>query len=64
LPKIKTHTLIIWGKNDRYLPVSQSRKAHKLIPGSHLCILPHCGHAPQREYPEQFNNLVEDFLSS
>jgi pimeloyl-ACP methyl ester carboxylesterase len=64
LPKINCPTLVIWGQNDIYLPVSQSRLAQALIPCSQLYIFPHCGHAPQREYPSKFNNLVAQFLGS
>lgn len=64
LPDIKSPALIIWGENDIYLPVSQSRTAHTLIPKSRLNIFSHCGHAPQREKPEEFNDLVLQFLSS
>jgi pimeloyl-ACP methyl ester carboxylesterase len=63
LAKIESPTLIIWGQNDLYLPVYQSRTAQSLIPGSQLHIFPHCGHAPQREYPAEFNRLVLQFLA-
>lgn len=62
LPNIKSPALIVWGQNDTYLPVSQSRLAHTLIPDSRLYIFPHCGHAPQRECSDQFNNLIMQFL--
>jgi pimeloyl-ACP methyl ester carboxylesterase len=64
LPKIKSPTLVVWGQNDIYLPVSQSRIAHTLIPGSQLNIFPQCGHAPQRENFAKFNNLVIQFLAN
>jgi pimeloyl-ACP methyl ester carboxylesterase len=64
LPKIKCPVLIIWGQNDIYLPVSQSRLAHKLIPNSRLYVFHCCGHAPQKVYPAKFNNLVIQFLNN
>ncbi len=62
LPRIKSPVLIVWGRNDLYLPVSQARTAHNLIPGSNLHIFPGCGHAPQRESADEFNSLVLQFL--
>lgn len=62
LPQIKCPVLIVWGQNDRYLPVSQARLANSKIPGSRLLIFPHCGHAPQRECKEEFNELIVQFL--
>ena len=64
LPEVKNPVLIVWGQNDIYLPVSHSRLAHSLIPDSRLCIFPHCGHAPQRNSPDKFNNLIMDFLNN
>jgi pimeloyl-ACP methyl ester carboxylesterase len=64
LPRIQTPTLIIWGQNDIYFPVSHSRLAHNLIPGSQLYIFPCCGHAPQRRYAAKLNSLVTEFLES
>jgi len=64
LPKIKARMLIVWGQRDLYLPVSQAKLLHASIPNSQLFIFPHCGHAPQRECPAQFNNLVMQFLAS
>jgi len=62
LPGLKPDTIIIWGQNDPYLPVSQADLAHSLIPRSTLRIFPGNGHAPQRESPEEFNHLICQFL--
>ncbi len=56
-------TLIIWGSDDALVPVSHAYTAHKLIPNSQVRILQHCGHLPQVERPEEFNQLLRDFLS-
>lgn len=64
LTKIKSPTLIVWGRNDIYLPVSHSRLAHTLVPDSQLYIFPCCGHAPQRKYSTRFNSLIMQFLAA
>ena len=56
-------TLIIWGSDDALVPVSHAYAAHKLIPNSQVRILQRCGHLPQVERPEEFNQLLLDFLS-
>jgi pimeloyl-ACP methyl ester carboxylesterase len=63
LPDIKPKTMVIWGDKDIYLPVSQAKLAHSLIPDCKLHIFPQCGHAPQRESVDEFNNLIYQFLS-
>jgi 4,5:9,10-diseco-3-hydroxy-5,9,17-trioxoandrosta-1(10),2-diene-4-oate hydrolase len=64
LSEIKAPTLIVWARGDKYLPVKQAYEAHKLIKNSRLSIFEHSWHAPHKEYPEEFNRLVLDFLNS
>ena len=56
-------TLIIWGRQDRILPVTHSDIAASKIPNARLHIFDPCGHCPPEERPEEFNALVLDFLS-
>jgi len=62
LPSISAPTLILWGRQDRILPVSQAVDAAGRIPGARLHIFERCGHMPNIEYPEEFNRLVLEFL--
>ncbi len=62
LGTMATPTFLIWGRQDRILPVSQGIDAAKEIPGAHLHIFERCGHMPNIEYPEEFNRLVLEFL--
>ena len=64
LPEIKSRTMIIHGGKDTLVPLSASREAHGLIQDSVLKIMEGCGHWPQRDHPEEFNRLVQDFLIS
>ena len=63
-PQLKAPTLILWGEEDRILPVSHARAAAQLLRGSRLHIFPRCGHAPNLERPEEFNQIVTDFLKT
>lgn len=59
---IKCPVLIIWGKEDIVTPSFVGEKFNALIPHSELYILDECGHAPMMEKPDQFNELLLDFL--
>jgi len=62
LGTITAPTLVLWGRQDRILPVNQALDAAGRIPGARLHVFEHCGHMPNVEYPEEFNRLVLDFL--
>jgi pimeloyl-ACP methyl ester carboxylesterase len=63
LSKITCPTLIIWGKQDRIIPVAHAQIARNGIPNAELHILEPCGHEPHFERPDDFNRLVLDFLA-
>jgi pimeloyl-ACP methyl ester carboxylesterase len=56
--------LIIWGKNDRTIPVKHAYRAVKRIAGAQLRILDRCGHMAPFERPQEFNQIVREFLRS
>jgi 4,5:9,10-diseco-3-hydroxy-5,9,17-trioxoandrosta-1(10),2-diene-4-oate hydrolase len=62
--RITSETLIIWGVQDRILPVKHAYIGKDTIPNARLKIYDQCGHLPQFEIPEAFNQLVLDFLES
>jgi pimeloyl-ACP methyl ester carboxylesterase len=61
--KIGVPTLIIWGQQDRIIPVAHAHIAAKTIPRARLEIFDRCGHMPQLEHPDKFNALVLEFLA-
>jgi pimeloyl-ACP methyl ester carboxylesterase len=63
LEEIQAPTLILWGAQDQILPVAHAHKAVKRLPNATLHIFNPCGHIPNIECPEEFNALVNDFLS-
>lgn len=54
-------TLIIWGEDDRVIPLEDGYKLHESILNSRLVILRHCGHVPQEEKSDLFTELVAEF---
>jgi pimeloyl-ACP methyl ester carboxylesterase len=59
--QIRIPTLIVWGANDRVVPVQIAHRFHALIPDSRLEILDRCGHAPQIEHAEPVSLLIREF---
>ncbi len=62
LGEIKKPTLIIWGKQDGLIPVSDAEKFNKGIANSELVIFDGAGHVPQFEKAAGFNKKVLEFL--
>ena len=58
---IRQRTLLLWGENDREIPLADGERLHEQIPGSRLVVFLNCGHLPHEEYPEAFTNVVTDF---
>ena len=63
LPTLTVPTMIIWGDRDPIVPVRHAYVAQKLIANSQVRIIEGCGHLPQMECPEDFNELVLNFLT-
>jgi pimeloyl-ACP methyl ester carboxylesterase len=57
-------TLLLWGENDREIPLGDGERLHTEIPGSRLIVFLNCGHLPHEEYPEAFTDLVTDFCKA
>ena len=55
-------TLIVWGREDRIIPVSAGHAYNHAITGSELLVLDNCGHRPEIENTSQFVNRVRSFL--
>lgn len=64
LGSVTTPALIIWGQQDRFVPLAAGEDLQRTIPGSRLAVLPDCGHLPMWERPDDVNRLIMDFLSS
>lgn len=55
--------LLLWGRHDQIVPLSQGIRLNAAIPGSELEILEECGHNPQEEKPELTSRIIDRFLS-
>ncbi|MGH7966750.1 MAG: alpha/beta fold hydrolase, partial [Candidatus Binatia bacterium] len=56
-------TLLIWGKQDKVVPLSAGEAYKKSIAGSELVVFDNCGHRPEVEKQAEFTERVQRFLA-
>ncbi|MGD9811345.1 MAG: alpha/beta fold hydrolase [Sphingobium sp.] len=62
LARIAAPTLILWGSEDRVIPVEQSHRLNQAINGSRLEVFDGVGHAPQEEASDASLAAVRKFI--
>jgi pimeloyl-ACP methyl ester carboxylesterase len=62
LEKLKMPVLLIWGKNDNITPAFVGEEFKKHLPHAELHLIDKCGHAAMMECPDEFNNILDNFL--
>lgn len=62
VPAIEQKTLLVWGAEDEWIPLSVGYRYRHNLPNSNLVIIEHCGHTPQEEIPGVTANLILDFI--
>jgi pimeloyl-ACP methyl ester carboxylesterase len=62
-PRLTCPTLLLWGREDRVVPLWMGEELHALIPHSRLVVWDGVGHCPMLEAPERFDELVESFVA-
>lgn len=60
--RLRKHTLLTWGREDRVNPLDGAMAALKLIPKAQLHVFPQCGHWAQIEAAEEFREVTTAFL--
>jgi pimeloyl-ACP methyl ester carboxylesterase len=56
--------LVLWGREDRVLPVWQAKNATAMLPWSTVRVLDGVGHTPHRSHPYEVARLVTQFVAS
>ncbi|MGH3414064.1 MAG: alpha/beta fold hydrolase [Marmoricola sp.] len=54
--------LVVWGADDRVIPVSHAETAARLAPGAVIEVMADAGHFPHRDHPKRFVRVVNDFI--
>ncbi len=64
LATIKVPVMIMWGEEDKLIPVSSARWFAEAIPGAKLAVYPDVGHIPMEEVPDQSAADVKAWLDA
>jgi 2-hydroxy-6-oxonona-2,4-dienedioate hydrolase len=62
LGEISAPTLVIWGRDDRFVPMDTGLRLIAGMQDAELHVFNRCGHWAQWEHADRFNRLVLDFL--
>ena len=62
LAAVKAKTLIVWGRDDRTVPLDGALRLTWGIPDAQLHVFGRCGHWAQWEHADEFNRLAIGFL--
>lgn len=61
--RLRKHTLLTWGREDRVNPLDGAMVALKLLPKAQLHVFPNCGHWAQIEAADEFREVATAFLA-
>ena len=64
LGSVRTPTLVVWGAEDRIIPVECGELYRQAIPDARLEVMEDCGHWPHFEKPDALADVVTRFLAS
>lgn len=64
LPDIPSPTLVVWGSDDRFVPLDIGLQIAVRIPRADLYVMGRTGHVPHLERAEEFNRLAVQFFSA
>lgn len=62
LNEIQAPALVIWGRDDRFVPMDVGLRLVWGMPNADLTVFGRCGHWAQWEHAERFNRMVLEFL--
>jgi pimeloyl-ACP methyl ester carboxylesterase len=63
LRRVTARALILWGREDQWIPVRDAARFAATLPGSRVVVLDRCGHMPQEELPAEVARLIQEFVS-
>lgn len=64
LSGIKTPVLLVWGDDDKHVPISAADVWMKNLPNAKMQTVAACGHYVEMEKPEELARLVSGFLNA
>lgn len=62
LYRLTTDTLLVWGRDDRFIPPPYAERWQELLPGARLAWIEDAGHMAPYEQTESVHEAIESFL--
>ena len=62
ISEIEQPALVITGDSDAIVPVADSERLASELPNAELIIIPSCGHVPQEECPQAFEEALSEWM--
>jgi pimeloyl-ACP methyl ester carboxylesterase len=59
---VRAPALVVWGDDDKIVPLSSGRRYAEVLPNARLEIVPSCGHLVELEQPAALAALVTSFI--
>ena len=63
MERVRQPALVVWGEQDRLLPVRLAPRLAQALPNSELVLLQDIGHAPQFEATDRINKMLGKFVA-
>jgi pimeloyl-ACP methyl ester carboxylesterase len=63
-PELDVPVLVVWGREDAWIPVDRAHRLAELIPGSRLELVDGAGHLIQLDRPAELATILRRWLSS
>jgi pimeloyl-ACP methyl ester carboxylesterase len=63
LDRITAATLVVWGREDRLIPLAHGARYAARIPNARLEVIEQCGHLPVLEKPDKLTEIVAGFCA-
>jgi pimeloyl-ACP methyl ester carboxylesterase len=60
---VKTPALVVWGADDRIVPLSSGERYVQALPNARLEIVPGAGHCVDMEKPSELSRLIDQFVT-
>jgi pimeloyl-ACP methyl ester carboxylesterase len=62
-PRLEVPTLVVWGRQDTWIPVDRAHRLHELIAGSRLELIEDAGHLVQLDQPAALATTLTSWLT-
>ena len=63
LKSVRAPSLVVWGENDKVVPMSAGKRYAEVLPSAKLEVVKGCGHSVDMEQPETLAKLVSAFIA-